>query len=241
MPRGEHFKVKTTISLILAFLFLSVSASAQSTSATFPQFADGKFPDGSYYRSTVMFTSGSENDTAFCIFRLYGMTATLGPVTGDTFPLLIPTPGGFFSNRTNGTQALQTGYATLDCDKAVFSQVLYAYYAANGTKLSEATVFPSAPSSSFRVIVDYKEGARLALAIANNTDLAHSYTVYIGLRQNVLVIPAHRSMAQFLDEILLGVLPNELTQVRIKSNDLSDFSVIGFRYTGAAFSTILAN
>src|SRR5262249_53227544 len=36
----------------------------------FPQFADGRFPDGSYYRSTLMLTNSNFNNSVNCTFQL---------------------------------------------------------------------------------------------------------------------------------------------------------------------------
>src|SRR5205814_6410882 len=130
----------------------SISATA-NTYHIFPQFADGKFPDGSFYRTTRMYINSSPAATT-CTTQIWGVS-TDGSA-GLTTNLQ---PGTFSIGPTNGTQPFQSGYVTMDCPSSpVDAQELYSYYAANGTKLSEATVFSSPAAKTVQVLADSREG-----------------------------------------------------------------------------------
>lgn len=216
----------------------SISAMAQSKTFTFPQFADGIASDGSFYRSTLMISPWFSSDGPNCTLTLRGISTDFGKGLGTIFNFTIPT-GNVFVTNTSANQPLKTGYATLLCSTDVFAQVLYSFYAANGTKLSEATVFGTQPDFSTRLIFDYREGARLGIAIANDTDQPHVYTFTNGSTIVNVTIQPRSSMAKFLDQIIVvGV--NQVSFVKITSADFSQFSVMGLRYTGVAFTTIPA-
>ena len=61
-----------------------------------------------------------------------------------------------------------------------------------------------------------------------------------GTRGASIFVPARRSFARFVGEILT-VPVNSVGVLTIRSRDSSVFSAIGLRYTGAAFTTIPAN
>src|SRR5205823_8645351 len=91
----------------------SVDASISATANTyhvFPQFADGKFSDGSYYRTTRMYVNPNSGTTADCTTRLRGLTTD----GSDTFTSSLA-PYGSLLSATKGTQAFQSGYATMQC------------------------------------------------------------------------------------------------------------------------------
>ena len=60
------------------------------------------------------------------------------------------------SARTSATQPLQTGYGTLFCNEVVFANVIYSFYAPNGTKLAEATVFSATEYTRSSVVFDVR-------------------------------------------------------------------------------------
>jgi hypothetical protein len=95
------------------------------------------------------------------------------------------------------------------------------------------------------MILDQRNGSQLGIAIANNTDVAHIYDVKLvantGTRTTSITVPARRSIARFVSEILLGLPPNSVGILTVQSRDYSDFSMIGLRYTGATFTTIPGN
>src|SRR4030095_16898028 len=148
----------------LLVLLNSTSGEAQTASSTastthlFPQFADGRLTDGTYYRTTLMISNHSDTDAATCSLQPRGLTLSNFALSYSLVP------GGFVMASTDGTQDLKSGYAFLQCNIEVDAQLLYSYYAANGTKLSEATVFSSPRASSMTLPSDQRDGAQLGLA-----------------------------------------------------------------------------
>ena len=232
----------SVLAVLTALLVAPSPAFSQAQFHVFPQFADGRASDGTYYRSTITILPWSGAASApNCTFVLYGMTATFDTgASGYYFTAYVP-PGTMLSAPTSGTQALQTGYATLNCTDYVYAHVLYTYYAQDSHKLGEATVFSSPESALSRMAFDVRGGVRQAFAIANNTDFNRSYLVSLGsggvTRSARVVVPARRNLARFADE-LLSVVPESIGILTIQSDDLSSFSTTGFRYTGGVFTTI---
>jgi hypothetical protein len=111
----------------------------------FPQFADGQLADGSYYRSTTMISNPGSSTTAACNLKVYGASVN-GFGTSDEIP-----PGTWIVAPSAGTGQFQSGYATLGCSSNVDASLIYSLYGANNIKVSEATVFPSAPAMTNRL------------------------------------------------------------------------------------------
>jgi hypothetical protein len=139
-------------------------------------------------------------------------------------------------------QSLRSGYATLECSASVEAQLLYSYYSPAGVKISEATVFSSAPARQLQILADEREGARLGLAIANDTDQSTTYSLVVGDASGNVVgttnitLAARSARAAFLDEFL-PVPPGNYGQVLL-SSDSGSASLIGLRFTGTNFTTI---
>ena len=213
----------------------------------FPQVADGAFPDGAFYRTTISLTRKGSRDTT-CSLTLYGMDANLGNGRASAFTLTVPADG-FVSARTAGDGPIQTGYATVGCDEEIYGQLTYAYYDASGTKIAEATVFPTeVESSSYDIIVDGRDGAGLGLAIANNTDLERIYDLTLRnqaggrVSTGLVTVPARSNVAQFLNDLISPPpAPGNVHLLEVRASDFSVFSMIGLRFTGAVFSTVPAN
>ena len=229
-------------------MFSGTLAANHNTTHVFPQFADGRFPDGTFYRTTMIIENILAT-AANCTWTLTGMTTVLdsGEV-GATFSHTFPagaTGSALYIRTTTGTQGFQSGYATIACDVPVFALVLYSFYSPNGTKLSEATVFSSAPNSEFLLPLDHRENARLGIALTNNTDSPHTYQLVFlpmggGTSISVtLTVGLRSTMAKFADE-LMALPPNARGILVVSSSDVSNFSTIGLRFTGAAFTTIPA-
>ena len=213
----------------------------------FPQVADGAFSDGAFYRTTISLIHKLGGD-ATCSLTLYGMDVDFGLGRDSSFTWTIPVDG-FVSARTTGDGPIQTGYAVVSCDEAVYGQLTYASYAASGTKSAEATVFPAEVEfSSYDIIVDGRDGSGLGLAIANNTDLARTYDLTLrdraGSRMSMgsVPVPARSNVAQFLNDLISPPpAPGNVYLLEVRASDSSVFSMIGLRFTGAAFSTVPAN
>jgi len=217
----------------------------QATSVVFAEFADGKFPDGSFYRSTLMVQSDSSSAIQ-CTAKLLGLTVP-GFGDGSTLTFTLRGSGGYTIVSTAGTQKLSSGYATLNCDSAVSAQVLYSYFAPSGALLSEATVFPSAGATTAQLLADQRNGARLALAITNTSSIATDFQI-VALDDNnsevnraTVSVPAQSQVSQFLNE-MMAMPANFVGRVVITTNPTIFGSVytIGFRFTGQAFTTIPA-
>jgi peptidyl-Asp metalloendopeptidase len=213
-----------------------------STYHIFPQFADGRFGDGTYYRTSRLFLNPSTSSTANCTTLLRGMTTD----NTNSFSLTLPANSSFVG-RTNGTQTFQSGYATLSCTgSSVYAQAVYSLYDPNGVKASEATVFSSPSVARAQVLADNREGARVGIAIANDSDQVNTYTITAYDSNGTMVgstartLQARASVADFLDNWIPGIPANYFGQVIVQSTTGGTASVIGLRFTGAAFTTIPA-
>ena len=214
-------------------------------SLIFPQVADGSFSDGTFFRTTIALANES-SDVVNCHLILYGMDADFGAGRDSWFPLSVPAYG-VMSARTTGAGRLQSGYATVGCDDyGISGHLTYATYDASGTKIAEATVFPTKyESSSYSIIVDGGDGASLGLAIANNTDLLRTYDLTLWDQGGGVVstgfatVSARSNSARFLDELVSPPPVSGIVYLlEIRSSDYSRFSMIGIRVTGSVFSTV---
>jgi peptidyl-Asp metalloendopeptidase len=216
----------------------SVGANA-ATYHVFPQFADGRFSDGTYYRTSRLYLNPSSTLTADCMERLRGTTTTTSPFTLAASTSIV--------GRTSGTQTFQSGYATLSCTgTSVYAQAVYSLYTPNGIKASEATVFSSPSVARSQILADNREGARVGIAIANDSDQVNTYTITAYDSNGAVVgsasktLQARTSTADFVDNFITGIPANYYGQVIVESTTGGTVSVIGLRFTGAAFTTIPA-
>ena len=216
-------------------------------SLIFPQVADGSFSDGTFFRTTIALAN-ERSDVVNCHLILYGMDADFGAGRGSSFPLSVPAYG-VMSVRTTGAGRLQSGYATVGCDDyGISGHLTYATYDAFGTKTAEATVFPTEYESfRYSIIVDGGGGARLGLAIANNTDLSGTYDLTLWDQAGFMAgegsatVPPRSNSARFLDELISPPpASGSVYLLEIESSDWSQFSMIGIRVTGSVFSTVPA-
>jgi hypothetical protein len=229
----------TIASKALQLTIATGGGSSTSRTATtyhvFPQFADGRLPDGTSYRSTLIVTNPGASTT--CTLQLFGMTTD----GSGRFQLDVP---GAYTFSTSGTQSFQGGYATLQCSSPVEAQVLYSYHAANGAKLSEATVFSSPSAISLRIVSDAREGGQLGLAIANDSNQTGSYTIRVydangnQIGAPVITLGPKQSRAAFLGQ--LTSIPNGHYGIVDITATSGTASIIGLRYTGSVFTTIPA-
>lgn len=213
----------------------------------FPQIADGSSSDSSFFRTTISLTRKARGD-ANCRLILYDMDTDFGAGRGSLFTMTVP-GNGFTSFRTTGAGRLQSGYATVGCDRRISGQLTYASYDASGTKFGEATVFPTeVESSSYSMIVDGRDGAQLALAIANNTNLSRAYNLTLRdwagdtVSTGSVTVPARSNIAQFLNDLISPPPASGIVYLlEVQSSDRSDFSMIGLHVTGFVFSTVPVN
>jgi hypothetical protein len=232
------FRICAVISVLL---LSSVHGFSQSKVHVFPQFVDGRNGDGSSFRSTLTIMPWTVSSSPSCTLILYGMTAGFETgATGYYFTASVPS-NSVLSAPTSGKQALQAGYGVLDCSDYVYSDLILSYYAPDNTKIGEATVFSTPETVVSRMAVDVRGGVQQAFAIANNTDYNKRYVISLasgGTTRSVrVVVPARRNLAKFIHEVL-PVAPDSIGVLTIQSEDLSFFSTIGFRFSGAVFTTI---
>ena len=238
-------KLKIAMLSVSFVQFLSLSAAAQSDFHVFPQIADGRFSDGSFYTSTLTVTPWS--DDVICAITLRGLTVDFGDGPGSSFTTTSIPGSGFLSARTAGTAPLGTGYMTVTCDTIAFAEVTYSSFSPQGFKIAEATVFSSSPADLRTVAVDLRDGARMAVAIANDTDLRRTYD--LSLRDSAgntvstgfVEVDARSSLPRFVDELMFVPPGHTALILEIYSSNFTEFSATGLRFTGGVFSSVPAN
>jgi len=210
-----------------------------STYHVFPAFADGTVSDGSYFRSTLMISNPSSSGTNTCTLQLRGLTV---PGFAQT-PYQLQ-PNGFVIAPTPATQSLKVGYATLQCTANVEAQLLYSYYSSNGTKLAEAAVFSSPPSTKVQILADTREGAQIGIGIANDSDVQNTYIISVDDGSGTVAgtvkgtLGPRTSIARYLSE-LMTLPPNYVGRVTVSpTTGTGTSSIIGLRYSGTVFATI---
>src|SRR5690242_2227847 len=148
--RCKLLKIPVAVSLLLLFVCGSTELRAQgaSTYHVFPQFVDGAYDDGTFYRSTLFATNATALN-ASCKYQLYGMPSDRLLPT-NTFTLGANGAVMRVSTR-GGSAAFAGGYITLTCDQPVFSYVQYEYVSFAAGVLGTASVYssPSGTASEF--------------------------------------------------------------------------------------------
>jgi hypothetical protein len=240
-------RIQTRIaSSLIAIVLVAGKLGAQVTDSSSPnhvfaQFADGRFSDGTFYRSAVMVASDSLSSIN-CTATLYGLTvAGFGDGATRTFTLV---GEGWNIYKTPGTQSFRNGYVTLNCNAAVTAQVLYTFYSASGIVISEATVFSSPPATIAQLLTDQRNLAQLGIAIANTGNTTKNFVILVldangnEIGRRSVQIVGRSQIARFLNEII-SVPADYVGQVQIftDTNDTLDVYAIGLRFTGAAFTT----
>ena len=201
--RDNSLNQNVTIKTITITVIVNTSTTS-NTYHVFPQFVDGVLGDGSYYRTTLMISNRSSDDTSTCSFQLHGLT-----VKGSAaFPFVFP-PFGWTITPIDSRQSFRSGYATLQCSTKVEANLLYSAYSAEGIKLSETTVFPSPPASSVEIMADFRENATVGLAIANDSDQETTYQINIYSNESSLpvastslTLPGHSNRAAFVNDLV---------------------------------------
>lgn len=248
--RGEseamRFQLFVTISLLLSVLAAGELQGqvndSSSANHVFAQFADGRFSDESFYRSTLMVSSDNLNATN-CTATLHGLTVA---GFGDGIRRLFTVnSGGWNIYQSPGSQTFRGGYLTLNCSLPVTAQILYSFFSSSGIVISEATVFSSPPATYAQLLADQRGAAQLGIAIANAGNTTKEFLVVaidatdteIGRRS--VQIAGRSQTASFLNE-LISLPADYVGQVMIYTNsgDTLDVYAIGLRFTGSAFTTI---
>jgi hypothetical protein len=245
---GHEFgKNSSAITLVLAgFLLLispdPLSAQGASTYHVFPQFVDGNIQPGTFYRSTLFATNATSAD-ASCTYQLYGIpNERLLPK--NTFTL--PANGGVIraSSAGNGVDFSQ-GYATLTCDRAVFSYVQFEYVSSATGVLGTASVYSAPPGLAAEFIFPTSSGYRLGIAIANDSDGPGQVNLRLGAGggnelRTIVPIASHTRIARFIDEIFslpTGFVPVALL-IESTGSPAAPFNALGLTFAGPVFSTV---
>ena len=225
------------------------SENGSSGNHTFPQFVDGRFPNGTFYTSTLIMSNPSETHTASCtiIFRGFRPTVqdSLDNVTSaDAFTMDIDA-GQADILTTSGVAEFRSGYVTIGCDQFIDAVVLYALHAPSKATLSEAVVLSSAQGTLSQLVVDGRNGARLGVALNNDSDVpvtvrvsARGYSQSLNSNQTLTVSP-RSTVSHFIDE-LVTLPPDFIGQVFFESAN-QKITVMGLRFAGTAFTTIPAS
>lgn len=238
------------LTLAALTLLLSLPLAAQTNvddnramNHVFAQMVDGKFPDGTSYRSTIMLTTDAE--AAGCTWKFYGLTVSGFMFRPDGTGLdLAISPYHVFRLQTPGTQSFKSGYSTLTCNTPVTAQVIYSYLSESGKVLSEATVFSSPPATFAQIVLDVKPGTYLGIALVNDSDMPKAYYVVVQTgMQTIVTVPARGRISGFLNEWIPSLPPSYFGAVGIYATNPTfrdDVYAIGLRYTGTAFTTLPA-
>jgi len=216
----------------------------RSAGHVFAQVADGRFRDGSGYRSTLVVQSDAPVAVS-CAATLVGLTIP-GLGDGTTFPVGV-TPGGISIVETPGTQDIKTGSMTLECSKPVTAQLLYSLRSSDDTVLAEATVFSSPPALVAELVADQRNGVQLGIAVANvsnrykNLLLVAIDSTGTEVNRTTVTLGPRIQVAKFLSEFM-SVPADFVGTVRVSEPQgfTADTYAIGLKYTGNAFTTIPA-
>jgi hypothetical protein len=241
-------RIRTLIAASLALIALAAAqlgaqvTDSSSPNHVFAQFADGRFSDGTFYRSTMMVSSDSLNPIS-CTATLFGLSvAGFGNGNSRTFTVA---SGGWNIYRSPGSQNYDGGYATLNCTGSVTAQILYTFHSPSGIVLSEATVFSSPAATYAQLLVDQRNDAQLGIAVANNGSGTKEFVIVAIDASDTEVgrvstqVASGGQITKFLSE-LIDVPPNYVGQVLIYTNSADTLNIfaIGLRFTGIAFTTI---
>jgi hypothetical protein len=240
---GQMFKRLFIVSALIVLFESPVFAEAGQI---FPQFPDGRFSDGYYYSSTLQILNPSSNTSVECTLLFRGVKPSIIDIAGnqttaDAFTITMA-PGESDVLRTTGEAPFQAGYLTLQCSGTVSAIVMYTYHNPAGIPLSGAAVFPSSQGNHSVFVADQRNGARLGIAINNDSDVL--MRILVEARSSVselvsaqsIIIPPRASVAQFIDQFLV-LAPDFVGQIHLTA-DSDKLSAIGFRYSGHIFATI---
>jgi hypothetical protein len=204
--------LKPIVFLTLILLTASLTQ-AQDASPVhiFPQVVDGVSSDGTVYTSRFLITS-SGGSSPTCQVSLFG----LDPARLATRVNVLVEGSSFETITTRGEDAVDTGYARLDCSQPVVASLTYSVLSAAGAPVGIATV-PSAPVVSLALIPMVLNGRyRYGIALANDNEAAQLVVILFDSGPTSLVrtiqVPPKSQYVTFVDEVFnvpaagLGIL-----------------------------------
>ncbi len=217
----------------------AVELPAQSASRThvFPQIADGRMADGSFFTSTlwVMNLSGSP---ATCTLSLYGVpTSRFAETSFQNIP-----NGGWIMASTRGLLPIATGYGRINCSQAVTANLFYTLTTADNAVAGMATVFSSPAVTYAAIPVSLSSPLRYGIALANDTDNVANLNLLFTTSEgqitgrNIQISPRSQYV-RFIDEIVS--LPGQGAGTFEILAQSGRFSVVGLLFNGAVFTTLV--
>jgi hypothetical protein len=229
------------IGLVWLVFCLDLCGQGAAKYHVFPQFVDGAYPDGNFYRSTL-FAINATTINASCNYQLYGMSNDrLLPANTIT----LPANGGLFRASTTGNaSALTAGYSTLSCDQPTFSYVQYEFVSSDGAVQGTASVYSSPSGTASEFIFPTAPGYRLGVAIANDSDNSSQLTLRLGAAganelQTTITLAPRTRIARFVDELF--TVPNSFQPVALLMQSAGPtptaFNALGLIFSGPVFST----
>ena len=241
----------------LAFVVVLVASASQSEAQhkyVFPQFAFG-----GGWESSLMVLPDSNTGQTRCVFSAQGRLLTMRTARDDalTGTEFILRGFNFLKTESSGDPIASSGMALLDCDREIIAAHTWFSLESDGLPVGEALVeaseeVVSGPDSyALFPTVDYRNGARFGVAVANPSnrsltaeilawEVTDVDTVLVGVEVS---IPANSSKAFFLDELEGGAsVAGRIVGVLARTAYPPSASVyaVGLRVNGPVFSTIPA-
>ena len=238
--------------VLAPFLFptLAFGQVLSSTQHVFPWIVDGQMNSGAVYR-TELVLSNPNFGFATCTLQFGGLSPRIAALNGtSSTPLTVLNfavfPSGYEVLRTLGNQPLASGYAVLNCSAPIYATSSFALFAS--TSASSPTAETTLPSSfgntTIEYLFDYRNEARLGIALANPylTPATFSLTLTGSVNGVWLVtVPAAAVVTRFLDE-LVSLPPNAIGKVVISDWAFSrNVYSIGLKFSPSTFAPVLPN
>jgi hypothetical protein len=224
-----------------------VSLFSRGSPIAFPQVADGRYPDGTYYVTTFHVLNDSKDNA--CQLQLQGLSPRQlkfrdGAIKTENPASFTLSSYAWEAISTAGTQSFSSGYAVLICDQPVHAQATYSLHGSSGQKLGEAAVIADRlPGAQF--VIDQRQGERLAVAIANDESSSNNCSLTLLDRTaapigepTTLTISSRTTVAKFVDELVrFSLPPTFLGSVNLACSGEAMYP-IALRFSGEVFSTI---
>ena len=236
--------------ILVALVPTAAFGQVATTQHVFPWFAHGRAASGGTYRTELILSNPNPTfanctlQTAGFSVRLEGLNGAL-PFPASTLNFAI-FPSGYEIIRSIGDQPLVSGFAVLTCAQPIFATSNFALFSTSSdlNPFAEANVPSSSGGRTVEYVFDRRNGARLAIAIANpySTTATFNLSVVGTITGNfLLLVPAGGVVARFLDE-LVALPPNATGKIIISDSSFSrNVYSIGLKYSGSVFSSALPN
>ena len=201
----------------------------------FPQVADGRFDDGTGYRTSFVVTNETRG-WAHCYFQLYG----LGTRRLDDTSFWIY-GAGVHTVSTRNVEDFDQGYGVLECTQRVTANATYRRTGESGENLSMAMVSSSPIISGGHQVVIQGEGQRTAIAIVNDALWINRYQFTLFDRfgrirdLRVYDLGPGGFLTRFVDELMRVPRGDFIGSLEITGGH---FHAIGMFFDGGIFTTV---